>query len=174
LQDELFSTPEWLIDQEIFNKIEFDGNIERIRNTQERTLGNILDFGRMARLIENREINGRDSYELLDMMSDLRTGIWSELRSGGEISTYRRNLQRAYINRMDYLMTQEQQNSRFSSGTSVDVGQSDIRPVVRGELVTLQRNIRNASNRTNDQLTRYHLLDALERIDLILNPIAKG
>ena len=28
LQDELFTTPEWLIDQEIFNKIEFDGNVE--------------------------------------------------------------------------------------------------------------------------------------------------
>lgn len=174
LQDELFSTPEWLIDQKIFNKIEFDGNVERLRNTQERTLNNLLDFGRMARLIENREINGREAYGLLDMMSDLRTGIWSEIRTGREISTYRRNLQRAYINRLDYLMTQEQENNRFSSGTRVDVAQSDIRPVVRGELVTLQRNIRNAVGRSNDQLTRYHLLDALERIDLILNPIAKG
>ncbi|CAM4276015.1 zinc-dependent metalloprotease [Gillisia hiemivivida] len=174
LQDELFSTPEWLIDQDIFNKIEFDGNVERLRGTQERTLNNLLDFGRMARLIENSEINGREAYGLLDMMSELRNGVWSELRKGGEISTYRRNLQRAYINRMDYLMTQEQQNSRFSRGTSVDVAQSDIRPVVRGELVTLQRNIRNAVGRSNDQLTRYHLMDALERIDLILNPIAKG
>ncbi len=174
LQDELFSTPEWLIDQEIFNKIEFDGNVERLRGTQERTLNNLLDFGRMARLIENSEINGREAYGLLDMMSELRNGVWSELRKGGEISTYRRNLQRAYINRMDYLMTQEQENSRFSRGTSVDVAQSDIRPVVRGELVTLQRNIRNAVGRSNDQLTRYHLMDALERIELILNPIAKG
>ncbi|WP_026836487.1 zinc-dependent metalloprotease [Gillisia sp. JM1] len=174
LQDELFSTPEWLIDQEIFNKIEFDGNVERLRGAQERTLNNLLDFGRMARLIENSEINGREAYGLLDMMSELRNGVWSELRKGGEISTYRRNLQRAYINRMDYLMTEEQQNSRFSRGTNVDVAQSDIRPVVRGELVTLQRNIRNAVGRSNDQLTRYHLMDALERIDLILNPIAKG
>lgn len=174
LQDELFSTPEWLIDQEIFNKIEFDGNVERLRNTQERTLSNLLDFGRMARLIENTEINGKEAYGILNMMTDLRTGIWSELRTGGPISTYRRNLQRAYINRMEYLMTEEQPETRFSSGTSVDVEQSDIRPVVRGELVSLQQNIRNAANRSGDQLTRYHLLDALERIDLILNPIAKG
>ncbi len=174
LQDELFTTPEWLIDQEIFNKIEFDGNVERLRGTQERTLNNLLDFGRMARLIENSEINGREAYGLIDMMSELRNGVWSELRKGGEINTYRRNLQRAYINRMDYLMTQEQENSRYSRGTSVDVAQSDIRPVVRGELVTLQRTIRNAVGRSNDQLTRYHLMDALERINLILNPIAKG
>ena len=126
----------------------------------------------MARLIENTVINGEEAYGLLDMMTDLRTGIWSELRTGGPISTYRRNLQRAYLNRMEYLMTEEQPESRFSSGTEVDVEQSDIRPVVRGELVTLQRNIRNAANRSNDQLTRYHLLDAIERIDLILNPVS--
>jgi len=172
LQKELFHTPEWLIDQNIFNKIEFDGNMERVRGFQERSLSNLLDFGRMARLIENSEINGKEAYSLLNMMTDVRQGIWSELGRGGEIDQYRRNLQRSYLSRMEYLMTQDQGSSRF--GSSIDVAQSDIRPVVRGELVTLQRNIRSAVNRTNDQLTRYHLQDALKRIDLILNPIAKG
>ncbi|MFO8148326.1 MAG: zinc-dependent metalloprotease, partial [Gillisia sp.] len=174
LQTELFQTPEWLIDQEIFNKIEFDGNMERVRNFQERTLSNLLDFGRMARLMENSSINGKEAYSLMNMMTDVRTGLWSELNRGGAISNYRRNLQRAYISRMEYLMTEEQSPAMRRFGSSIDVAQSDIRPIVRGELVTLQRNIRNAANRSNDQLTRYHLLDALERIDLILNPIAKG
>jgi hypothetical protein len=175
LQDELFATPEWLIDQEIFNRIEFDGNVERIRNTQERTLNNLLDFGRMARLIENREMNGSDAYGLLDMMQDLRTGIWSELRRGQSIDTYRRNLQRAYIDRMEYLMTEEQSQipARFRSWvtrSNVDVAQSDIRPVVRGELKKLQRDLRNSIGRSRDTLTRYHLEDALERVNLILDP----
>ena len=177
LQKELFETPEWLIEQDIFNKIEFDGNMERVRGFQERTLSNILDFGRMARLIENSEINGKNAYSLINMMTDVRTGIWSELNRGGTIDIYRRNLQRAYLSRMEYLMTQEQPTRTSgwgSSGSRIDVEQSDIRPVVRGELTTLQRSIRNAVNRTNDQLTHYHLQDALKRIDLILNPIAKG
>ena len=175
LQDELFSTPEWLIDQEIFNKVEFDGNIERVRETQERTLNNLLDFGRMARLIENGEINGNEAYSLMDMMTDLRSGIWSELRNGNSIETYRRNLQRAYINRMEYLMTEEQSEipSRYRSWISrsnVDVAQSDIRPVVRGELKNLQRDLRNSIGRSRDTMTRYHLQDALERVNLILDP----
>ncbi|UZH54256.1 zinc-dependent metalloprotease [Salinimicrobium tongyeongense] len=175
LQDELFSTPEWLIDQEIFNRIEFDGNVERIRNTQERTLNNLLDFGRMARLIENREMNGSDAYGLLEMMQDLRTGIWSELRRGQNIDTYRRNLQRAYIDRMEYLMNEEQEAipARYRSWvtrSNIDVAQSDIRPVVRGELKKLQRDLRNSIGRSRDTLTRYHLEDALERVNLILDP----
>ncbi|WP_037316803.1 zinc-dependent metalloprotease [Salegentibacter sp. Hel_I_6] len=176
LQEQLFETPEWMIDQEIFNKIEFDGQVERIRNMQERTLNNLLDFGRMARLMENEEINGDQAYGLLDMMTDVRTGIWSELSSGSATDRYRRNLQRAYIGRMEHLMTEEQSSipSRYRSYISrsnIDVAQSDIRPVVRGELKTLQNQIRRAVNRTSDQLTKYHLQDALERIDLILNPI---
>lgn len=175
LQDELFSTPDWLIDQEIFNKIEFDGNVERIRNTQERTLNNLLDFGRMARLIENSEINGSDAYGLLEMMGDLRSGIWSELRRGSTIDTYRRNLQRAYIDRMEHLMTEEQESipARYRSWvtrTNVDVAQSDIRPVVRGELSKLQRDLRNSIGRSRDTMTRYHLQDALERVNFILDP----
>jgi len=175
LQEQLFETPEWMIDQEIFNKIQFDGQVERIRNMQERTLNNLLDFGRMARLMENEEVNGDEAYGLIDMMSDVRTGIWSEVYSGQNIDRYRRNLQRAYIERMEHLMTEEQSEipSRYRSWitrSNIDVAQSDIRPVVRGELKTLQNQIRRASNR-GDRLTRYHLQDALERIDLILNPI---
>lgn len=175
LQDELFSTPEWLIDQEIFNRIEFDGNVERIRNTQERTLNNILDFGRMARLIENEEINGQEAYGLLDMMTELREGIFSELNRGGNIETYRRNLQRAYIDRLEYLMTEEQASipARYRSWisrTNVDVAQSDIRPVVRGELRNLQRDLRNSIGRSRDTMSKYHLQDALERVNLILDP----
>ena len=111
----------------------------------------------------------------MDMMTDLRSGIWSELRSGSSIETYRRNLQRAYIDRMEYLMTEEQSEipSRYQSWISrsnVDVAQSDIRPVVRGELKNLQRDLRNSIGRSRDTMTRYHLQDALERVNLILDP----
>lgn len=175
LHDQLFQTPQWMLDNEIFNKIQFDGSIERIRTMQEGTLNNLLDFGRMARLIENEEINGSSAYGLLDMMTDLREGVFSELSSGGNIDTYRRNLQRAYIERMAYLMTQEQDAlparvRSWVSRTNVEVAQSDIRPVVRGELRVLQRDLQRAINRSRDTISRYHLQDALERVNLILDP----
>lgn len=174
IQDELFATPEWLVDDNIFNKIENAGSIERLRGTQVRTLNNILDFGRMARLIENETLNGESAYGLVDMMTDLRTGIFSELSRGRAIDTYRRNLQRAYVDRMEYLMNEEQNIPsafrRFGGVTSVEVSQSDIRPVVRAELKNLQRNVRTAIGRTSDTMSKYHLEDLSERIKLILDP----
>ncbi|WP_051209858.1 zinc-dependent metalloprotease [Gelidibacter mesophilus] len=175
LQKELFATPEWLLDNEIFNKIEFDGSLERIRGTQTRTLDNILDFGRMQRMSENEAIYGKDAYGLLAMMQDLRKGIFSELNSGKPIDAYRRNLQRGYIDRMAYLMTKDQtpvpaQFRRYVSRTNVDVSQSDIRAVTRAELKSLESMIKSGLARTSDPMSKIHLSDALERIDAILNP----
>ena len=175
LQTQLFETPDWLIDEDIFNKIESAGHVERIREYQVRTLNNLLDFGRMARMSENETINGRNTYSLLNMMQELRTGIWSELNSGKSIDLYRRNLQRAYLDRMTYLMTENQREfpssfRRYSTRTNVDVNQSDIRAITRAELKTLERSIRAGLNRTSNTMTRIHLQDALERIDTILNP----
>ncbi len=167
LQEELFTTPTWMIDENILNKIEHDGNLERIRSTQVRTLNNVLDFGRMARMIENETMNGKEAYGLPEMMDDLRGGIFSELNSGKKIDTYRRNLQRAYIDRLEYLMTEEQKGS---NATDVDVSQSDIRAVVRNELTTLQNLTARAANRTGDSMSRMHLKDLNERIDRILDP----
>ena len=175
LQDELFKTPTWLIDENIFNKIEHAGSVERLRGTQVRALNNVLDFGRLARMIENETLNGRESYSAIDMMADLRRGLWSELPSGRKIDTYRRNLQRAHIERLEFLMNNEQPRvpaafRRFITSTQVNVSQSDIRPIVRAELRTLRSNIRGAIGRTSDRLSRYHLQDAVERINAILDP----
>ncbi len=173
IQTQLFSTPEWLLDNNIFNKIENAGSLDRLRNTQERTLNNLLDFGRLARMSENETINGKDAYGMYDMMKDLRTGLFSELRSGRSIDIYRRSLQRAYIDRMAYLMTNEQppipaQFRRFVGTTSVDVSQSDIRAVVRAELKSLRSSLRSA--RGGDAMSRIHIADAIERINDILDP----
>ncbi len=168
LQDELFATPEWLLDTNIFNKIENAGAVERIRKLQVSTLNNLLSFGRMARLTENETINGAQAYGLLDMMTDLRKGIFSEVSKRQSIDTYRRNLQRAYLDRMEYLMTNDHKTNHYG-GTNVKVSQSDIRAVVRGELETLQKSIKNAMY-SGDTMTKYHLKDMNERIDLILNP----
>jgi len=175
LNEQLFETPDWLIDTDIFNKIESAGLIERVRSTQSRTLNRLLDFGRLARMTENEAINGNKAYTFVSMMSDLRNGIWSELRNGRKIDVYRRNLQRAHIDRLNFLMTNEQPPipaafRRFVRRTNVNVSQSDIRAVVRAELNTLKRSINSAIGRTNDSMSKIHLRDAVERINTILDP----
>ena len=177
VQEQLFQTPEWLIVPNIFNKIEYSGSVERIRSLQVRTLDNILSLGKMARMIENQTLNGTEAYSLLEMMDDLRKGLWSETRKGSKIDTYRRNLQKAYIERLAYLMTADNESKKGDSGgyqksTPINTGQSDIRSIARAELNILRKDLKNAINRTIDPMTKYHLQDAVDRIELILDPNA--
>ena len=174
LHEQLFETPEWMLDDEIFNKIQFDGYLEQLRSLQERTLNNLLDFGRFARMMENEELND-DAYTALEMMQDLREGLFRELRRGEEITRERRNLQRSYITRMHELMTEEQSPiparfRRFISRSNIEVQNSDIRPLVRAELKNLKRDLKRGLRRTRDTMSRYHIEDAIERIDNILDP----
>lgn len=173
LQRQLFQTPEWMLDKEILSRIEAAGTVERIRATQVRTLNQILDLGRIARLIEQHTLNGNSAYSLLEMVYDLRMGIWSELKSGKPIDTYRRNLQKAHIDRLAYLMEADNQrgsSSSWSTVTAVNTSQSDIRSVARGELRNIKRDVESALKRSPDLRSRYHLEDVRDRIDMILDP----
>jgi len=167
INNELFKTPSWLIDKDIINRTEFNGVTERIRGIQVRTLNNILGLTRMMRMIDNETLNGSSSYTLMSMMNDLRNEIWSELRSGRSIDTYRRNLQRAHVERLATLI--ESKDVRGFRGT-VTVKQSDIIPVVRGELNRIKRSAQNAVGSAPNTITRYHLQDIVKRIESILDP----
>jgi len=174
INKELFSTPTWMIDKNIYAKTQFSGSIEKIGSVQTRTLNNILDSGRMARMIENQTMNGAKAYSLVAMFSDLRRGVWSELYTGKTIDTYRRNLQRAHINRLDYLLNmaknQRGANSGYFKQSTVNIGQSDIKAMVRGELNRLKRQIRTATSNAANTTSKYHLQDAIARIDMALDP----
>lgn len=174
LDKQLFKTPKWLMDKSIFERIEYSGSVERIRGLQERTMKNLLSLGKMARLIENETLNGKAAFKITDLTKTLRNSIWSELQSGAKIDTYRRNLQRAHIDQLSYLMTAENQTKREGSSyvksTAVNTSQSDIRAVVRAELNSLKSMINSGLGRTSDSMTKIHLKDVRERIDGILDP----
>ncbi|MEX0273070.1 MAG: zinc-dependent metalloprotease, partial [Flavobacteriaceae bacterium] len=166
---------DWLIDQEILSRTQYSGIVEDIRALQVRYLNNVLHLGKMARLIENETANGDSAYRLADMMRDIRRGLWSETRNGGVIDTYRRNLQKAHIDRLEYILNAKDQKKRpefggYQKSTVVTTSQSDVRSVARAELKNLQRDIRRGLTRISDTMSRYHLQDALDRIDRILNP----
>ena len=175
LHDNAFETPTWLLDPAILQNIDHAGYFERMRRLQTRHLNNLLRFDRIGRLID-AETTQNEYYSALAMMQDIRNGLWSEAIKGGNVDIYRRNLQRSYLDRMAYLMTNKGPTARgrgrvgFESALIFNVNTSDVRSLVRGELVALQRKLRNAKNRNINTVTKYHYEDAIARIEQILNP----
>ncbi len=134
LHENAFASPTWILDVNTLQSTEYTGYTETFRSLQARHLNNILDFDVLGRLIDG-EVVSAENYSALNMLQDLRKGIWKELNSTKSVSVFRRNLQRVYIDRMQYLMTEELKPSRF--GSYYNVNQSDVRALVRGELNTL-------------------------------------
>ncbi|MEX0944413.1 MAG: zinc-dependent metalloprotease, partial [Balneolaceae bacterium] len=155
-----FSTPEWLLDENILRKIEHAGAIERIQTLQGRHLQTVLNSSRMIRLIEDETFRGDQAYSISEMLTDVRDGIWSELSSGSAIDVYRRNLQRTYLNHIQELM----------ESTDNSVHGSDIKALLRDELQTLGQQVGRALGRSNNRITQVHLSDVKERINQILDP----
>ncbi|MGH0033455.1 MAG: zinc-dependent metalloprotease [Myxococcota bacterium] len=165
--DQVFDTPTWMLDADILGRIEHAGAIERVRARQESFLNNLLDPGRMQRVIEAHVLDPAQ-YSLAEYMDDIEAGIWSGL---AQSDAYRRNLQRAHVERLEWLLTEEPPTPpAFFGGnvTRVDVSQSDIRPLARAQLTDIRADARTARGRTSDRVVRAHLDDIVARIDRIL------
>ena len=180
LQREAFDVPSWLLDDAILRRIEGAGAMERVRAAQSSVLNGLLDPVKLARMIEGDALD-RTEYGADDLMRELRGGLFAELARGQTVDVFRRNLQRAYVERMRYLMTTEVTTPTVPAGFEgflpyprVNVAQSDIRPFARAELDALRRDARTAATRTRDTATQAHLRDLVARIDEILDPRGAG
>ena len=160
LNEQLFNTPEWLIDPAILSRIEEDGIVDRIKALQVRILSRLMDDNRLKRVIENEAINGRDAYSANSLFYDLRRGIFSELRTGRIIDTYRRNLQKAFVEQLGELVNTKDE----------DVRTTDIPSLARGTLSAIKSELSGGLSRQSDTMSRYHLQDLSKRIDVILDP----
>ncbi len=164
-----FTAPSWAFNKEILDRVNQSTAVETFRSAQAGVLNNLMSPDRIARLVDNETRTDGETYTVFEMMDELRGGVWSELRANRNINVHRRHLQRAYLERAEYLMTTEPPRGGFF-GSRYDVSQSDIRPVVRNELSILRRDINNRINAGNiDRATRVHLEDARARIDDIFD-----
>ena len=172
LAENLLSTPEWLIDPSILNNIDHTGYFERIRRQQARHLSSLLSTDRIGRLID-AETNGNNYYSALELLQDLRKSLWSEAQQGKNVTIYRRNLQRTYIDEMQQLMNAKKENYKTEIGSEssfmYDVPNSDVPSLVRGELKALEKTLKSALKRNINTTTKFHFEDVLARIESLLN-----
>ena len=176
LNKQLFATPGWLINKDIFEKTGANA-ISTIGGLQDAILNRVLASRNLSKLIDAEAAQGIQAYSIADLFTDLKKGIWAELPRKAKIDVYRRNLQKSYINILDELLNPPQRGSSpgiiimvFGGGSAINTEKSDIRSVVRAHLTLLRNEVKAASGGVADQMSRYHLQDIAIRIDNALNP----
>jgi hypothetical protein len=144
-----------------FNEWERAGPVSipgAVLQLQTSALDRLLSPGTAARLLDlplyvpDGERQGLIS--LNEVYGTVRSTIWSELKSGGEIDRLRRNLQREHLRRMQALLT------RGSAALP-----ADALSLVRMQALALQADLRRATERkTLSAETRAHLQDSLSAL----------
>lgn len=160
MNEQVFATPTWLVNEDILGRIQENGIVDQVKRTQTRFLNQLFDGARVKRVIENEALNGSEAYTSVEMMEDLRRGIFSELRRGRTIDTYRRNLQKAFVEKLGELVNTDNE----------DIRTTDIPSLARGTLTTIQGQVRSATGRYTSTISKYHLQDLNKRIGQILDP----
>jgi len=173
LNDKAFKTPEFFLVDEITRKIEPNGSVARVVQAQGSILNSLLNNQRLIRMSEyERAAN----YGPLEMLRDVRTGIFSELRTREDIDVFRRSLQRAYVESLNTKLNPPPaqqggqggfgQQGRLNRATppQLDPKLSDIHAAVRADLKALNQDLLLAIP-SRSGMTRAHLEDLLHRVE---------
>jgi hypothetical protein len=178
LSDQLFTTPTWMIDQQILDNTG-DDPLEIINKVQTPTLGRLLSVTTLTKLISAEAADGASAYKITDFFGDMDNAVFSELKANKEIDVYRRNLQKAYVQKLITLINPTPASSSSSMMTqrpptagpsnALSAAQSDVISVVRAQLKALNSSIKTATPQTSG-LSKYHLEDLSDRIEDALNP----
>ncbi len=178
LQTQLFQTPQWLLDKNILNRIKNPGENDRIANAQESTLNSLIGADRLNRLQQSTERYGATkAYSAVELMDDVQKGLFSELKTKKPIESYRRRLQKSYVDKLaDFINPAPSTGFIISFGRTgsslspVDISRTDIPSIARAQLMQLKTQIAASITATTDKMSKIHLIDLQQRIKEALNP----
>jgi hypothetical protein len=156
---QLFTTPYWMINNEILGKIEGSGTMDRIRSLQTSTLNALFAQDRMKRLSEQAALQGNKAYSLNDLFYDSKKMIYRELDLHTTPDAYRRNLHRALLDKLASLLTLD----------NTDISQSDISSLARLTVSQIKQAATREAAIIADATTKAHYLDLAQRAGLILS-----
>ncbi|MEP7268196.1 MAG: zinc-dependent metalloprotease [Saprospiraceae bacterium] len=175
LSENIFTTPLWIIDQSILNKLQPGAGLDNIRALQEPVINGVFNEDRLQRMIETA-ITNKNVYTVTDLFRDMQAAVWSDVAGSKEIDVYRRGLQKLYIEKLTSMFSSPAgaSNTVAVFGTvipaRIDSKKSDVLSFVRSHLKTMKSVISSAAGRRGNTVTKMHLEDLADRIEKTLNP----
>jgi hypothetical protein len=173
INKQIFTTPTWLINKDIIEKT---GTLPTttVLSLQETALSRMLNSNTINKMLNAEAQNGSQAYTANDLLTDLKQDVFTELAAKKTIDIYRRNLQKAYVERLGALINPPPASGIiifFGGGApSVDNKKTDLLSYLKGHARELKALCDAAAAGTADKASKYHLLDLSDRLKKILDP----
>ena len=143
LNEQLFTTPEWLIDRQLMEKAKIlPMNV--ICSLQSGVLARLINKNTLDKMSENEILNGKKAYTSAQMFNDLKKVIWSNL---GQSDIYKRNMQKAYVENLINLLDKKGNADKNASGKRPVY--SEAPAIAHGQLTELKRLVTSAAGMTS-------------------------
>lgn len=163
LNRELFKTPMWLADSKI-NLITAESGPFLITNLQRDVLTKLISAFTFNKLqFSEASLNGF-SYTVDNLLTDVESGVWDELKQIKVIDFYRRNLQKNYVTRLTTLLGPGE--PPFDPAPD---RQTDIIPIIKLHMKQLVNRINYSLPYYKDKMSIIHLVEVKDRIEKALS-----
>lgn len=162
LNEQLFTTPEWLIDRQLMEKAKILP-VNVICSLQSGVLARLINKNTLDKMSENEILNGKKAYTSAQMFNDLKKVIWSNLRQS---DIYKRNMQKAYVENLINLLDKKGNADKNSSGKRP--AYSEAPAIAHGQLTELKRLATSAASVTSGTV-KGHYQNLITLIDNALS-----
>lgn len=143
LNEQLFTTPEWLIDRQLMEKAKILP-VNVICSLQSGVLARLINKNTLDKMSENEILNGKKAYTSAQMFNDLKKVIWSNL---GQSDIYKRNMQKAYVENLINMLDKKGNADKNASGKRP--AYSEAPAIAHGQLTELKRLATSAASMTS-------------------------
>ena len=157
LNRHIFTTPTWLLDTAILTRIG-KSPTQIVSRSQNMILSSLLNNNNLGKMADAQVVYGKRAYPLINFIDDLDNAMWNELKTSDTISSYRRNLQQVYVEKLLDLI----------SPSRIDKVSRDIPPIIINKLGEIQARIKKALPKTKGAMTVYHLKFIENKINIAL------
>ena len=172
LHDEIFTTPEWFINPKLFPYTGV-GDARIPLSIQKSLLFDVMSFTNFQNMQLCEKMYPDKAYTYSELLNDLEAGIWKELDNKKIIDTYRRGLQKAYVERLiSLLLFNKYENPTSYLGSEADRGLNDMFSLVKLHMRKLLVAVIRTLPYYKDEMIKAHLTDIKERLEKGLAPNA--
>jgi hypothetical protein len=166
LNRQLFTTPTWLLDKSILNKITMPLGNENVNTIQINVLNSLISPMRLNRISASANrfnLATTDYLSIDELLKEVLKTITVEMNTHANADLYRRNLQRAFVETLSNTID-------LKSPSAASVKNTDAFTFSKIALQRFRAQIQANVALTTDATTKYHYQDLADKIKLALDP----
>lgn len=159
LHEQLFNTPAWLIDKQIYS---LSGAVNEIAVMKLQSLvANLLNYNGFypKTLFAKLILPAGQSYSFDEVLTDFEEGAWRELNKHENISFTRRLLQKSYVDNLSFYIRLFKQT---------EIGEADYCTILNDHVGRIYKKIIKALPGYSDGESKLHLIDTRDFLKMIL------